>query len=101
MILISAKPTSDLEAPTLPIPRSMTSSRLGSNKGKGKSTDMDVDLEDEVQVANNALSGYIAESRGSRLDVLMSQKNIAPIQDALLVEIDAGGQARKPLSLLC
>jgi DNA damage-binding protein 1 len=54
---------------------------------------MDVDNESEM-----TKNGYILGTRGSYLSVLDTQKNIAPIMDAVLVDIEGTGQVC-PLSL--
>lgn len=61
-----------------------------NDKGKGKSTSsMDVD---DVDERAKIFKGCILQSKGSRLEVLSTYRNIAPINDAILVNIDAGGQ---------
>lgn len=48
---------------------------------------MDVDNESEM-----TKNGHILGTRGSYLSVLDTQKNIAPIMDAVLVDIEGTGQ---------
>ena len=52
---------------------------------------MDVDTESEV-----TKNGHILDARGSYLSVLDTQKNIAPIMDAVLVDIEGTGQVCPP-----
>jgi len=53
-----------------------------------------MDVDNELDVTKR---GHILEMQGSYLSVLDTQKNIAPIMDAVLVDIDGPGQVR-PLS---
>lgn len=48
----------------------------------------------------NEEKGIIVMSQGSYLSVLDSWKNIAPIMDAALVDLDGSGQVRFGASLL-
>lgn len=89
MIRVSPTPTSGLDSATLPIPHSVSAFNP-NDKGKGKSTDnMDIDDADDKE---KIFKGYILQSQGSHIEVLSTYRNIAPINDAILVNIDAGGQ---------
>ena len=102
VIEISPTPVSSAKTRTLPIPREIETvdpSTLMSFKSKGKAKcdnndefAMDVDNESDI-----TKRGHILEMQGSYLSVLDTQKNIAPIMDAVLVDIDGTGQVR-PLS---
>lgn len=63
-----------------------------SSKGKAKATEeMDVDEEDSPTPNSK---GRVLEFSGSYINVLENFKNIAPIMDAIAVDIDASGQVR-------
>ncbi|KAK2459647.1 hypothetical protein APHAL10511_008292 [Amanita phalloides] len=96
VIEISATPISSSKTPTLPVPpeiKTVHPNALISSRKKGKSRQdpdenvMDVDTESE-----STKGGYILGTEGSYLSVLDVQKNIAPIIDALLLDIDGTGQ---------
>ncbi|KAJ4488025.1 CPSF A subunit region-domain-containing protein [Lentinula aciculospora] len=76
------------DTPTLPIPGSVTTTispesfnKLDDDKGKGPS------LHD-----NRIKKGRIVASLGSFLDVIQTFKNIAPIRDAVLADLDGSRQ---------
>ncbi|KAG2010117.1 pre-mRNA-splicing factor rse1, variant 2 [Coprinopsis cinerea AmutBmut pab1-1] len=60
------------------------------DKGKGRASDeaMDVDDEDDDDISR----GRIIKPEGSHLHVLHSFKNIAPINDAVVVDVEGNGQ---------
>ncbi|KAF8635825.1 hypothetical protein AX15_000024 [Amanita polypyramis BW_CC] len=96
VIEISPTPVSSSKTPTLPIPpgvKTIPQSALISSRSKGKAreetdeTTMEVDNESEPTG-----NGRILATQGSYLSVLESQKNIAPIVDAVLVDVDGTGQ---------
>ncbi|KAF9485871.1 hypothetical protein BDN70DRAFT_870784 [Pholiota conissans] len=98
LVQISSTPTSAQDLPILAIPadiKTVTANSLmalSSTKGKEKATaqdDMDVDEEDSSEYSK---IGRIIEPQGSYLDILESYKNIAPIMDAISVDIDENGQ---------
>ncbi|PFH53878.1 hypothetical protein AMATHDRAFT_72908 [Amanita thiersii Skay4041] len=95
VVQISPAPVSFLDVPTLPIPTSIKTVSPSSlppfnAKGKGKqSADEDaMDIDNEMETG----TGCILANKGSHLTVLETHKNIAPIIDATLVDIDGGGQ---------
>lgn len=64
-----------------------------SSKGKAKATDqMLVDGEDDNPTPNS--KGRVLDFAGSYINVLEDFKNIAPIMDAIVVDIDSSGQVR-------
>ncbi len=102
VVEISPTPVSSAKTRTLPIPREIETvdpSTLISFKSKGKAKcdsndEFAMDVDNELDVTKR---GHILEMQGSYLSVLDTQKNIAPIMDAVLVDIDGPGQVR-PLS---
>ncbi|KAJ3896557.1 CPSF A subunit region-domain-containing protein [Lentinula edodes] len=79
------------ETPTLPIPHSITTTislenfnRLDDDKGKGPSS---------ILHGNGIKKGYIVTTYGSFLEVIQTFKNIAPIRDAVLADLDGSGQS--------
>ena len=50
-----------------------------------------MDVDNELEMTRN---GHILAIQGSYLSVLNTQKNIAPIMDAVLVDIEGTGQVR-------
>ncbi|KAK7464711.1 hypothetical protein VKT23_005917 [Stygiomarasmius scandens] len=91
---ISPTPLSHSDQLTLPIDpeiRSISSELLGServtnNKGKGKVSD---DFEDTAFAEGK---GRVVRTHGRYLTVLQSFKNIAPIHDGALVDLDGNGR---------
>jgi len=91
---ISPTPLSHSDQLTLPIDpeiRSISSELLGSesvtnNKGKGKVSD---DFEDTAFAEGK---GRVVRTHGRYLAVLQSFKNIAPIHDGALVDLDGNGR---------
>lgn len=79
---VSASTTETL---TLPIPTTIVSTStktLDQTDGKGKGPSTDV------------AKGCVVATKGSYIDVLQTFKNIAPISDAVLVDLDGSGQVR-------
>lgn len=69
---------------------SLAASTSNKGKGKGKATDeMDVDGEDNTTPNSK---GRVLEFLGSYVNVLENFKNIAPIMDAIAVDLDSSGQ---------
>ncbi|KAJ3856320.1 CPSF A subunit region-domain-containing protein [Lentinula lateritia] len=80
------------ETPTLPIPRSITTTislenfnKLDDDKGKAPSSTSTIHW-------NGIKKGCIVATYGSFLEVIQSFKNIAPIRDAVLADLDRSGQ---------
>ncbi|KAJ3863624.1 CPSF A subunit region-domain-containing protein [Lentinula novae-zelandiae] len=78
------------ETPTLPIPHSITTTislenfnKLDDDKGKGPSSIH----------GNGIKKGHIVTTYGSFLEVFQTFKNIAPIRDAVLADLDGSGQS--------
>jgi DNA damage-binding protein 1 len=86
LLRINSTPVSDLDSPTLVIPTDITTTPISlcssAAKGKGKA---------DSRVTQG--QGYIVDGQGKYVSVLETYKNIAPISDAVLVDIDGGGQA--------
>ncbi|KAK7056644.1 hypothetical protein VNI00_002361 [Paramarasmius palmivorus] len=80
--------TSNLE-PTLPIPPETQGIRRSSDKGKKKAKEDNEDLFDE---SLDLRKGRVIELTGKYLSVFQTFKNIAPIADAILVDLDDSGQ---------
>lgn len=93
---------SALTSPTLPVPQDITTitpAQLtslvtsGQGKGKGRAADVDVDMYDEGQTKKEKEGrGVIVLGQGSYLSTVQTFKNIAPIVDAALVDMDGSGQ---------
>lgn len=67
---------------------SATSPRKGKEKALFQNSDMDVDGPND----DNFSKGRVVEAMGSFITVLDSYKNVAPIMDAILVDIDDTGE---------
>lgn len=83
---ISSSVTSSSKTPLL-IPQnvpSISTTELSKISSKGKGRMLDTDLPDQ--------RGYIVNSSGSYLQVLDTFKNIAPIRDAVLVDLPGTDQ---------
>ncbi|KAF8908996.1 CPSF A subunit region-domain-containing protein [Gymnopilus junonius] len=64
-----------------------------SKKGKEKAApDNDMDIDSETP--DNYSKGRIVEPTGSYITVLETYKNLAPIMDAILVDVDGSGQSQ-------
>ncbi|KIL67911.1 hypothetical protein M378DRAFT_185481 [Amanita muscaria Koide BX008] len=94
VITISPTPVSFSDTAALSIPsgiKTVSSSSLVSSKGKGKaredSENNAMDVDDDAKS-----NGCIVAPEGSYLTVQETHKNIAPIVDAILVDIDNIGQ---------
>lgn len=84
------------ETPTLPIPHSITTTislenfnKLDDDKGKGPSSIH----------GNGIKKGHIVTTYGSFLEVIQTFKNIAPIRDAVLADLDGSGQVCRSVSI--
>ncbi|KAG5639200.1 hypothetical protein H0H81_005679 [Sphagnurus paluster] len=79
------------ESPTLPIPAQIKTiaavnfGRASTGKGKGRATDDDNNDRDPSK-------GVVVQSMGSFISIVETFKNIAPIVDAILVDIDHSGE---------
>ncbi|KAF9069809.1 CPSF A subunit region-domain-containing protein [Rhodocollybia butyracea] len=83
VVRITPAPVSSGDSPTLPIPSSILSvppTSLDPVDAKGKGLDLGVG------------KGRIIASKGSFIDVIHTFKNIAPIRDAVLADLDGSGQ---------
>ncbi|KAF7975350.1 hypothetical protein HWV62_9805 [Athelia sp. TMB] len=92
VIRIHAAPASAFDSPTLPVPPeipTITPSQLTelftSGKGKSKAVNGEDIREKEGR-------GVIVLGKGTYLSTIQSFKNIAPIMDAALVDVDRSGQ---------
>ncbi|KAF9267572.1 hypothetical protein L218DRAFT_895037 [Marasmius fiardii PR-910] len=84
VIKIHTQPTSSEDKRTLEIPPHVRTVPKGAlEKGKGRAVDEDVD---------DFSNGRVVSNRGTYLTVLQTFKNIAPILDAVLTNVDSGGQ---------
>ncbi|KAF8630852.1 hypothetical protein AX17_005211 [Amanita inopinata Kibby_2008] len=94
VVELSPAPVSSLDTPTLSIPPHIKTvspaSLISSSKGKEKEEldENNMDVDDEVEIG----TGSILATKGSFLTVLETHKNIAPIVDAALVDVDGAGQ---------
>ncbi|KAF8158252.1 mono-functional DNA-alkylating methyl methanesulfonate N-term-domain-containing protein [Crassisporium funariophilum] len=97
LVQVSASAVSTQELPSLAIPREITTvssgslSTLPSKKGKEKAIsqgDMDVDHPEQDDFSK----GRVVTPTGCFINVLQSFKSIAPIVDAILVDIDGSGE---------
>jgi DNA damage-binding protein 1 len=96
LVQITPTPNADFDRPTLPIPseiHSVTSTSFDasvSRKGKGRAISPTFDMEVDDEVGDSQKSGNIIATKGSYVTVLERFKNIAPIVDACLVDLDGG-----------
>ena len=103
LLQISPTPTSSLLLPTLPTPPEVKLTMAGklgapsTGKGKSRRLDDDDDANDDLFTKDPA-KGCVISSSGSFINVLHTFKNIAPIMDAALVDIDGSGEV---CSILC
>lgn len=66
---------------------------ITTQKGKEKaSSQNDMEVDDDDDSGNNT-KGRVIEPQGSYINILETYKNIAPIMDAICVDIDGSGQA--------
>ena len=65
-----------------------------SKKGKGKADVDDHDMDVDSEGGDDYSKGRVVEPSGSYLTVLEAYKNIAPIMDAVLVDVDGSGQVK-------
>lgn len=98
ILRINPSAVSALESPTLPVPPDITTispaqltASVTSAKGKGKERAMEVDTDDEGRKQKEG-RGVIVVGTGSYLSSVQTFKNIAPIMDAALVNMDKSGQ---------
>lgn len=87
---IMTAPHSSTELHTLPIPNDIKTvpQQVLSSKGKERmDADMDVDSESDVT------HGCIIDTKGSFLQPLETYKNVAPINDAVLLQSHSDDQA--------
>lgn len=100
LLQLSPTPNSQHCLPTLTMPveiRTVSPGSLmakSSTKGKGRAIMQDDDMDIDGDIDRS--KGRIVEPDGSFIRVLESFKNIAPIMDAILVDIDGSGQVRAP-----
>lgn len=81
---------SSCDSPTLPIPSSILTvppTSLDPVNPKGKGLDLGVG------------KGRVIATEGSFIDVVHTFKNIAPIRDAVLADLDGSGQVRSRMLL--
>ncbi|KAF9454820.1 hypothetical protein P691DRAFT_716708 [Macrolepiota fuliginosa MF-IS2] len=97
LVQIAPIPTTSSDKPTLPIPSSIRTIPSTSfdvpafRKGKARATSPDFDSMDvDDEEASPQEAGNIVATKGSYLNILERFKNIAPIVDACLVDIDGG-----------
>ncbi|KAG7088601.1 hypothetical protein E1B28_012575 [Marasmius oreades] len=84
VIKIHAQSISSDDKPTLEIPPRVGTVPKGAlEKGKGRAIDEDDDV---------FTNGRVVSNRGAYLTVLQTFKNIAPILDAVLTDVDGSGQ---------
>lgn len=94
LITISQVPS--LDEPIPPIPTKiktvdkMSIGSLSRRKGKQRASEDDMDVDDADQEVGG--QGYVVTPDGSYVKVLESFKNIGPIIDAAMVDIDGSGQ---------
>ncbi|KAG6837618.1 hypothetical protein H0H93_006139 [Arthromyces matolae] len=92
LLQISQTPVSSLPSPARPIPseiQTVTPRKLSQAlQGKGKARERD-DLDD---VPAKSTKGMVLEPQGSFISVLEEYTNIAPIVDAIPVDIDGSGE---------
>ncbi|EGN98024.1 hypothetical protein SERLA73DRAFT_109335 [Serpula lacrymans var. lacrymans S7.3] len=81
LLRINTTPVQSLESPTLPVPSDINTTTSSSLAAKGK-----------MEESSDRSGGCIINGRGSFLSVIESYKNIAPIIDAALVDVDNSGQ---------
>lgn len=97
LITISQVPS--LDEPIPPIPTKiktvdkMSIGSLSRRKGKQRASEDDMDVDDADQEVGG--QGYVVTPDGSYVKVLESFKNIGPIIDAAMVDIDGSGQVRR------
>lgn len=80
LLQISSSPVSSRNAPTLPVPSSITTVKPNQLNLAAKST------------ADEDAEGTIINGAGSHIVELESFQNLAPIVDAVLVDTDNSGQ---------
>ncbi|KIM43302.1 hypothetical protein M413DRAFT_444121 [Hebeloma cylindrosporum] len=96
LLQLSQTPNSQNSPPALTMPveiRTVSPGSLmtkSSTKGKGRAIlqDDDMDIDGDIDCSK----GRIVEPDGSFIKVLENFKNIAPIMDAILVDVDGSGQ---------
>lgn len=101
LVQLTPTPNASADKPTLPIPsdvRTVPATSFDASafkKGKTRATSPDFDsMElDDDESSSPQESGNVIATKGSYLSVLERFKNIAPIVDACLVDLD-GGQVR-------
>lgn len=100
LLQLTTGPTS-LEAPSsLIIPEGVKTvskeslTTVLSKKGKGKADVDDHDMDVDSEGGDDYSKGRVVEPSGSYLTVLEAYKNIAPIMDAVLVDVDGSGQVK-------
>ncbi|KZT28894.1 hypothetical protein NEOLEDRAFT_1239376 [Neolentinus lepideus HHB14362 ss-1] len=88
LLRIHTSPISSVDTDTLPIPPKIPSispsellsaTRTSGKKGKGKAEEGDV-------------SGYVVRTKGGFVEEMMNWTNVAPILDAVLVDLEDSGQ---------
>ena len=90
LVKLLQAPDSASETDTLPIPSGIPTSLpsvLGTEKGK------ELPMDDEKERAK----GTIVRLKGSYLETLEPFRNIAPIVDAILADVDGSGQVKSPV----
>lgn len=95
LLRINTSPVSALESPTLPVPSDIKTispsdltlmSSASSSKEKWRSG------EARTVTPGKEEKGIVVLGQGNYLSVVDSWKNIAPIMDAVLVDLDGSGQ---------
>ncbi|TFK70374.1 hypothetical protein BDN72DRAFT_542903 [Pluteus cervinus] len=93
ILQISPTPSSLFTTPTLHVPSEISTvhpdqlMKQADKKGKAPAIDDDVDME-----SGDPSKGSVLRTTGSFLNTITTFKNIAPILDATLVDIDGSGQ---------
>jgi DNA damage-binding protein 1 len=96
LVQLTATPNAFVDEPTLPIPSDVHTvspnsfDASASKKGKGRALSPTFDMEVDDGVDDPQDSGNVVATKGSYINILERFKNIAPILDACLVELDGG-----------
>ncbi|CCM01903.1 uncharacterized protein FIBRA_03974 [Fibroporia radiculosa] len=88
LLRIHQSPFTERDAETLPIPdhvKSISAVSLPGGKGKER-------LDDSLEPSKKERGGQVVLGKGKFVEVLDSYENIAPIMDAVMVDLDGSGQ---------
>lgn len=102
LITISQIPSKDEPVPPIPVKiKTVDKTSIGSlsrRKGKQRASEDDMEVDDaDLEVGGQ---GFVITPDGSYVKVIQSFKNIGPIIDAAMVDIDGSGQVRNQLAQL-